>query len=130
MPPELHVAVTRALTYRADLDLVVTAPDGSFAAFATVWYDPVNRHGLFEPIGTDPAQQRRGLASAAIVEGMRRLRDLGAETVQVSTGVKNLPANRLYEALGFHVVDRLMAWHRPQRRPRSPNSQAGASSPK
>lgn len=110
MPPALHHAVTRAALYRPELDLVVVAPDGTLAAFATVWYDPANRAGIFEPVGCAPAHQRRGLARAVMHAGLRRLLNLGAATALVSTGARRAPANRLYEAVGFREVARLVAW--------------------
>jgi ribosomal protein S18 acetylase RimI-like enzyme len=113
LPAAQQRAITQAAIYRADLDLLAVAADGALAAFATIWYDPSNRHGVFEPLGTDPAHQRRGLAAALMAEGMRRLRAIGANSVQVSTGLTRLPANRLYESLGFQLLDRLVVWEQP-----------------
>jgi mycothiol synthase len=78
MTIEKHRAVMAAPTYRPDLDLVVTALNGAFAAYALVWFDAENRIGVFEPVGTDPVYQRRGLGRAVLTEGLRRLRALGA----------------------------------------------------
>ena len=41
--------VTSAWPYRADLDCVVEAPDGSFAAYVLSWFDEENGVGEFEP---------------------------------------------------------------------------------
>lgn len=41
--PETYASVVQTWPYRPDLDLVVEAPDGSYAAFALAWYDPENR---------------------------------------------------------------------------------------
>lgn len=108
--PEGLRAVTRAVTYRADLDLVAVAPDGHLAAFATVWYDPANRLGVFEPVGCDPEHRRRGLARALMLEGLRRLHALGTERVQLSVGAHRPPANQLYERIGFTRIDQQAAW--------------------
>ena len=110
MTVEKHRAVMAAPTYRPELDLVVTAPDGTFAAYALVWFDAENRIGVFEPVGTDPAYQRRGLGRAVLTEGLRRLRALGAQTAYVNTNGDNAAANLLYEAVGFRVVDEEHRW--------------------
>jgi mycothiol synthase len=88
--------------YRPELDLVAVAPDGRIAAFAVVWVGPgggAGAAGQFEPVGTHPDHRRRGLARALLVEGMRRLRSLGATQVTVETEEGRLPANGLYASL-------------------------------
>jgi ribosomal protein S18 acetylase RimI-like enzyme len=110
MTVEKHRAVMAAPTYRPELDLVVTAPDGTFAAYALVWFDAENRMGVFEPVGTDPAYQRRGLGRAVLTEGLRRLRALGARAAYLSPSGANEAANGLYEAIGFRVVDEEHQW--------------------
>jgi predicted N-acetyltransferase YhbS len=112
MTVEKHRCVRAAPMHRDDLDLVVEAPDGSFAAFTHVWYDAETRTGLFEPVGCHPDHQRRGLAGAVMVEGMRRLRDLGATYAYVGSWRDDSPGALLYRALGFAVLDRWYAWER------------------
>jgi mycothiol synthase len=70
--------IQSAPLYRRDLDLVTVAPSGEIAAFTTIWYDDVTRCGYFEPVGTMPEHQRRGLARSLLCEGMRRLKKMGA----------------------------------------------------
>lgn len=110
--------------YRFEHDLVVEAPDGSFAAFAMAWWDPVGRTGEFEPVGTHPAHRRRGLARALLVHGLRRFRELGATTVQVYSDAANAASEALYEAVGF----RRRAFHRRYERPAGadPDVRSGA----
>jgi predicted N-acetyltransferase YhbS len=110
MTVEKHRAVMQSPTYRPDLDLVAVAPDGTYAAFCIVWLDEANRLGLFEPVGCHVDHQRRGLAAAVMSEGMRRARDLGAETVCVLSGGDEVGPNTLYESLGFQFVDRNYEW--------------------
>ena len=107
-----HRAVMRAPTYRPELDLVVVASDGTFAAFAIVWYDAANRLGVFEPVGVHSAHRRQGLGAAIMREGLRRLAALGARptTVMGGGGPAAEAANRLYNAAGFPVLDRNRAW--------------------
>lgn len=110
MTAERHARVRAAPTYRPELDIVVEAPDGALAAFALVWFDATNRLGVFEPVGTAVAFQRRGLGRAVMVEGLRRLAGLEARVACVETGVDEEPARRLYQATGFIELDRNYAW--------------------
>lgn len=113
MTAERHACVRAAPTYRPELDIVVVAPDGSFAAFALIWLDQANRLGLFEPVGTAVDHQRCGLGRAFMIEGLRRLAGLGVTQAVVCTGVDEVPARRLYEATGFIELDRCYIWARP-----------------
>jgi mycothiol synthase len=99
-------------SYRADLDLVAEAPDGSLAALVGITFEPLCRYGVFEPVCTHPDHQRRGLARALMLEGLRRLRALGALDAWVGTG-DMVPANALYDAMGFTEAYRGHYWLKP-----------------
>lgn len=60
------------------LATVVVAPNGEWACFAGMWMDGRNPFGYLEPMATDPAYRRLGLARAALVEGMRKTAARGA----------------------------------------------------
>lgn len=83
--------------YRRDLDIVAIGPDGEVAAFTTLWYDDVTRTGYFEPVGTVPEHQRKGLSKAVICEGMRRIKAMGAVSIEI--GGSSIPANKVYAAV-------------------------------
>ena len=97
----------RSRVYNPELDIVAVAPDGKIGAFCIVWTDPANEVGLFEPVGTHPDFQRKGLGRAVMVEGLRRLKERGMKTAIVCTGEDHLPAIKLYEAVGFRVLNHL-----------------------
>lgn len=106
---DFHTAVEfqnftrQAPCFRPELDLVAEAPDGSFAAYVGIAYEATNRHAVFEPVCTHPDHCRHGLARALMVEGLARLKALGATDVIVETG-DMIPANRLYDSIGFTEV--------------------------
>lgn len=104
--PEGLARLHTSPSYRSDLHIVAEARDGSFAAFAGLTFEPVHRTAIFEPVGTHPNHLRKGLAAAVMREGLRRLAALDVSRVYVGTG-DSVPANRLYESLGFteHHVD-------------------------
>lgn len=110
MTVEKHRRVRRAAYYRPELDLVVVAPDGSFAAFCIVWYDAATQIGAFEPVGCHSAHRRRGLATAVLAEGMRRLCDLGAKYACVNSAGGNAASAGLYTSVGLLEIDRDYAW--------------------
>jgi len=97
--------------YRRDLDIIAVAPAGEHAAFCTVWFDEHTRTGVFEPVGTDPDHQRRGLARAVMTEGLRRLKQLGAQFAYV--GSWGEATHRLYgDTMGFKNFVILEAWEK------------------
>ena len=112
MTTRRYEVVMRMPTYDMSLDIVAEAPDGSLAAFCTVWWDAENRMGVFEPVGCHSEHRRRGLAAAVMIEGIRRLVALGATVAHVTTGRGNNAAQALYASLGFHLLDENVAYDR------------------
>ncbi len=94
-----------------ELDLVAEAPDGSFAAYVGVPYHAANRLGIFEPVCTHPDHQRKGLGRSLMLEGLRRLRAIGATDVTVDTG-DMIPANCLYDSMGFTEAYKGYSWRK------------------
>ena len=107
-----HRSVRTAPGYHPELDLVAVTPEGTFGAYCIVWFDATNRLGVFEPVGADPAWHRRGLARAVLTEGFYRLQALGATTAFVASYIHNVPANALYEAVGFRLVGEDHRWEK------------------
>ncbi|MBI5156442.1 MAG: GNAT family N-acetyltransferase [Acidimicrobiia bacterium] len=103
-----RVRVQRSPHFRRDLHVVAIAPSGEYAAYAGVWIDPVNRVAMVEPVATDPDHRRRGLASAAIVEGLRRAHAEGVTEAWVGA---DLP---VYTSLGFTVIGHDTLWVKPR----------------
>ncbi len=105
---EWYKNVQRVPLYRRDLDIVAVADDGELAAFCTVWFDDVTRTAVFEPVGTHPDHQKRGLGKAVMSAGLRRAQHLGATLATVSS--YSVGAHALYESMGFTDVDLLEPW--------------------
>ncbi|MFP4346042.1 MAG: GNAT family N-acetyltransferase, partial [Anaerolineales bacterium] len=94
----------KAPDYRKDLDLYVVAPNGEYASFCVAWYDELNKMGVFEPVGTHPDYRRRGLGTAVVLEGIRRLAVLGAEMALVGSAMP------FYMAVGFKAQRPFHFW--------------------
>lgn len=101
-PPEDEIPgrlrVQHSPHFRRDLNVVVETDSGDYVAYAGVWLDSLNRVAMVEPVATDPEHRRRGLASAAVVEGLRRAQAEGATVAWVGS---DLP---VYTSLGFIVT--------------------------
>jgi GNAT superfamily N-acetyltransferase len=100
---EQYLAVMRTPGFHIDHELVVVAPDGRFAAFVIIWLDPISRTGYFEPVGCHRDFQRRGLTSALMYEGMRRMRAAEMETAIVRYHADNVSGVALYRSVGFQT---------------------------
>lgn len=92
--------------FRKDLTIVVEAPSGDFATFCGLWFQPVNQFAYVEPVATDPAYRRMGLAQAGLWEGLRRCAALGATEAFVGS------EQPLYLALGFTRLHDTVCWER------------------
>lgn len=89
---------------RRDLKIAVAAPNGEFASFSGLFYEPTGRFGYVEPVATDPRYRRLGLGKAAVMEGIRRCGVLGATVAFVGN---DLP---IYQAVGFQKVYNSECW--------------------
>jgi GNAT superfamily N-acetyltransferase len=105
---EWYKNVQRVPLYNRDLDIVAVATDGELAAFCTVWVDNVTRTAVFEPVGTHPNHQKRGLGKAVMSEGLRRALKLGATMAMVNSYTTG--AYALYDSMGFTEFDLLEPW--------------------
>ena len=110
MTVEKHRKVMASPTYRQALDIVCVAADGAIAACTIVWFDAVNRVGIFEPVACHADHQRRGLASAVMIEGLRRIHALGGTVAQVMSHRDDSPGAHTYRSLGFKMIGRLYQW--------------------
>lgn len=83
--------------YRRDLDVVAVAPDGSIAAFCTIFYDDYTRSAVTVVVGTAFEHWRRGLGKAVITEGLKRLKEMGC--MRVFSTAHEEPADLLYHSV-------------------------------
>lgn len=100
--------VGRTWPYRADLHVLVAAPDGRLVASAIIWLDPATRTAEFEPVGTHRDFRRRGLGGALLLHGMALAKAAGAARMLVAClGAAGRPAARgLYHGVGFRAFTR------------------------
>lgn len=94
--------------YRADLDWIVEAADGTATAFCLVWKIDDSGRVALEPVGCHPGHRRRGLAAAASLAALRAARALGATSAHVcARGDDDHPSARaLYQSIGFEPFAR------------------------
>ena len=97
---------------RQDLDLAAVTASGEFASFGLFLVDPITLIGELDPVGTRAAHRRKGLSKAVLFSGLQHLKQEGMKQAVVRTGVDNLSAIKLYESVGFRVVDELYSYAR------------------
>lgn len=113
MTPEWRARTLRMPKYRPELDLVISAPDGSLAAFCIGWLAPARSAAQIEPIGVHPRFQGRGLGRILFLEMLHRFQALGATYACVEPSSENLPMHRACQAVGFqqaHLIRRRGKW--------------------
>jgi GNAT superfamily N-acetyltransferase len=99
--PDVEARLGRCSLYRPDLDLAVTAPDGTVAAYALFWADPRTGVGLVEPVRVEDVHAGQGLAGTLVRAGLDRLAGAGCTRLKVSHDVRNEAARRVYHGAGF-----------------------------
>lgn len=106
--PELYRKVMESPGYAPERELVIQAPDGAFVAFCIIWYDHLNRTGLFEPVGTHKDYRRRGFGQAIVQYGMHQMAAVGMKYATVAHFENKEAAKGLYQSCGFepwHLLD-------------------------
>jgi ribosomal protein S18 acetylase RimI-like enzyme len=109
--PEIEDRLLQSSLYDPSLDLAVESTDGEIAAYGLFWHDPVTSVGLVEPMRTEDAHQRIGIARAVLANGLDRLARCGAHRLKV--GYATAAARDLYTGSGFRVeaTDRAFVAH-------------------
>jgi len=112
-----HSFTTSALTnfttspsYAAELQIVAEV-DGELMSHAGITIDETTKLAIVEPVCTHPDAAGRGLATAAVAEGLRRAAEHGATRAVVGTGMAN-PSNHVYAKLGFDHVEVVQTWNK------------------
>lgn len=96
--------------YVPEHEIFVIAPGGEVASFCIIWTDEKTKVGHFEPVGTHPAFQRKGLGRCLMFDAMRRLQEEGMDAADLCTNYNNESAIPLYESVGFHKADHLLTY--------------------
>jgi predicted N-acetyltransferase YhbS len=96
--------------YRPDLDLSVIDANGEVVAYGLFWLDPTTGVGFVEPMGTNEAHRRKGLARHILASGINRLSDGGASRIKVNYEQGNEASSTLYLETGFAPVMTTSLW--------------------
>lgn len=107
---ESYKQVMESPGYEASREIVVVAPDGTFAGFCMIWMDHENHIGMFEPVGVHAAHRRRGVGMALMAAGLSRLSERGMVHAMVTHETGNPASTALYAAAGFIPWYRYVAW--------------------
>ncbi len=119
MTVEQRLAMMRVPEYDAGLDLLVIAPDGSFAAYCicSISQEQNERtgrnEGYTDPVATHPDFQRRGLAQALLLTGFDKLKQRGIERALMGTSSQNVAMQRTAKAVGFRVQSTKLWFAKP-----------------
>ena len=95
-----------APSHLAELNTFVIAPDGEYASYCGIFYDPSTDFLLVEPVCTMPEHRRRGCGRAAVLEAVTRAARLGARTAYVGSD------QAFYYDLGFVPFHSSTWWQR------------------
>ncbi len=104
--PDVEARLRQTSLYRPDFDLFMVDRDDNDAASGLFWFDAETATGLVEPVRTEDAHQRRGLARHVLTSGIARLAAAGAERIKICFEPGNPASRNLYLSTGFQPVKR------------------------
>jgi RimJ/RimL family protein N-acetyltransferase len=84
--------------------VVVAEEEGRVASYVTCQADSQARNGIIVLVATAVWARGRGAARRASGAALHWFAERGIETVEVGTQLRNIPAARLYESLGFRLT--------------------------
>jgi ribosomal protein S18 acetylase RimI-like enzyme len=116
MREEWRSRVLQRPEYLPQLDLVAVTPTNELTAFCVCWFDQAGPEGRpcgqIEPLGVHTAYRNQGLGKALLAEGIRRLREMGAEQIFVETDNYRNAALLVYEAVGFRIKHEVLVYRK------------------
>lgn len=89
--------IQSAPLYRRDLDIVAATGTGEIAAFCTIYYDDYTRSAVTVLVGVAAEHWQRGLGKSVMLEGMKRLTNLGC--TRIFSTANEIPADALYHSV-------------------------------
>lgn len=97
---------TEMIRPNVDLSLKIAAvtPEGNFATYCGMWLDVKAGYAVIEPVATDPEYRMRGLGKAVVLEGIKRVHELGAKYVVVGS------SQRFYYSIGLRPFTTVTKW--------------------
>jgi GNAT superfamily N-acetyltransferase len=93
---------------RSDLMTIVVAPNGDYACALGMWLDEQNHYAYLEPLATVPEYRRKGLATIALTEAMKKTKALGATYCFGGS-------REFYTDIGFETICNRELWEREWR---------------
>jgi GNAT superfamily N-acetyltransferase len=112
----LYEQVRRTWLYDQTLDLVVVAPDGTFAACCIAWWDAASGCAEIEPLGVVAAHRRKGLAGALCLDVVARVAARGGAGVFINSdpSAEYFVPSAAYAKAGFATINRSRSYCRPK----------------
>ena len=102
---QVNESWTRNCCLGTAADAVVVAEDaGRVASYVTCRAGRKVGHGVIILVATAVWARGRGAARRASLAALHWFADQGVEAVEVGTQLRNIPAARLYESLGFRMT--------------------------
>ena len=97
-----RLAIMRAPSYDAALDLLAVTEDGTLAGYLTCSLEKTT--GFTDPLAVRPEFQRRGLSKALHSAGLSALAERGAKRAALGTSSQNRAMTQVAKAAGFEVT--------------------------
>lgn len=106
--PDSFLKMEKAPLFRPEFEIMTQYQDGALTSFCVVWYDEQTKTGMFEPVATHPNHRKLGLGKAMLIEGLRRLKAIGANRAYVESYGDNRKA--FYNSAGFETYNKDWYW--------------------
>jgi hypothetical protein len=96
-----------APSFRPELQIMTQDDNGNLCSYCVIWYDEKLKIGLFEPVCTRIDYRMRGIGKAMLTEGLRRLKEIGAEKAYVGCSDS---LRTFYNSTGFITYASNYTW--------------------
>jgi ribosomal protein S18 acetylase RimI-like enzyme len=106
--PKLDFTMENAPLFNPKLEIMTQNDEGELCSFCVIWFDPEINIGMVEPVCTRDHFRRKGLGKQMLIEGLRRLKDMGAKIAYVESYGDNRRA--FYNSIGFITYEKDYPW--------------------